>query len=99
MKTSKPSSNTWKEAENSSDSSDRNIIKKHPENVYELEVINLGDIDILTLHEDIETIFKHLERGGKLKRFFRSEHHQETPGKCLRAGSHQSRRYRHLDAP
>jgi very-short-patch-repair endonuclease len=48
-----------------------NIIKKYPENVYELEVINLGDIDILTLHEDIEIIFKHIEKGGKLKRFFR----------------------------
>ncbi|HEV8606820.1 MAG TPA: AAA domain-containing protein [Tepidisphaeraceae bacterium] len=46
-------------------------IKKQPENIYELEVINLGEIDIATLHEDIETIFKHLAAGGKLKRFFR----------------------------
>lgn len=46
-------------------------IKKIPESVYEMEVINLGELDITTVHDDLETIFKHIENGGKIRRFFR----------------------------
>src|SRR5258706_16117189 len=45
-------------------------IKKVPESVYEMEVINLGELDIVTVHEDLETIFKHVEAGGKNCRGF-----------------------------
>ena len=38
-------------------------IKKVPESVYEMEVINLGELDIVNVHDDLETIFKHVENG------------------------------------
>jgi very-short-patch-repair endonuclease len=46
-------------------------IKKEPENVYELEVIHIGEREIATFREDVEQLCKHVEAGGKLKSLFR----------------------------
>ena len=46
-------------------------IRRHPEPVFELEVIGTGDIDMATVREDVEKLYKHVESGGKLKKLFR----------------------------
>ena len=46
-------------------------IRHHPEQIFELEVIGTGDIDINTVRDDVEKIVKHIEAGGKIKQLFR----------------------------
>jgi len=46
-------------------------IRRHPEQVFELEVIGTGDIDIATVREDVEKLYNHVQAGGKLKKCFR----------------------------
>src|SRR6185312_2662036 len=37
-----------------------NAIRRHPDQISELEVIGMGDIDITTVHNDVELICKHV---------------------------------------
>ena len=46
-------------------------IRRHPEQVFELEVIGTGDIDIATVRDDVELLYNHVKGGGKLKKLFR----------------------------
>src|SRR5205807_4461842 len=46
-------------------------IRRHPEQIFELEVIGTGDVDITTVRDDVELLFKHAEEGGRFKRLFR----------------------------
>ena len=45
-------------------------IKEQPDTVYELEVIHQGEVDPSTFRDDVATLVKHVEAGGKLKNMF-----------------------------